>query len=192
MRHVEVRFLWDFMKEESAWEAAYYSLVSGYLSGNELNKTVKRAAKSWGELLNGYNVLLSDFSKALYPKKGDGIVVVRCIKFVSVCEHHLLPILGECSVGYLPGEKIIGLSKIPRIVDMYARRLQLQERLTEQIASGVMQVVKAKGVGVRITAQHLCMIARGVEQQQSLVITESYLGNFSQKENRDAFINLLK
>ena len=132
-------------------------------------------------------------NKALFDVAYDEMVIVRDIELFSLCEHHLLPFFGKCHVGYLPDGRVIGLSKIPRLVDMYARRLQVQERLTTQIAETINQKIHPKGVAVVIEAQHLCMIMRGVEKQNSVAVTSSMLGVFKENQNtRNEFLNLLR
>ncbi len=129
---------------------------------------------------------------ALYTVKYDEMVVVKDIEFFSLCEHHLLPFFGKVHVAYLPKNKVIGLSKIPRIVDMFARRLQLQERLTQQVAQTIMKAIEPLGVGVIIEAKHFCMMMRGVEKQHSGAMTSAMLGAFRhRKETRDEFLSLV-
>jgi GTP cyclohydrolase I len=121
------------------------------------------------------------------------MILVKDIEMYSLCEHHMLPFIGKCHVGYLPTGKVLGLSKIARIVDMYARRLQIQENLTKQIADSIMQVTKASGVGVIIEAQHMCMMMRGVEKQNSVMTTSVMLGHFrSNQTTRTEFLSLIK
>jgi GTP cyclohydrolase I len=129
---------------------------------------------------------------ALFEEKCDEMVVVKDIEFYSMCEHHLLPFFGTMHVAYLPNNKLIGLSKIPRIVDMFARRLQLQERLTHQVAETLNEVLRPKGVGVICEARHFCMMMRGVEKQHSGTVTSAMLGGFRErKETRDEFLSLV-
>ena len=121
------------------------------------------------------------------------MVVIRNIEVYSLCEHHLLPFFGKCHVGYVPSEKVIGLSKIPRLVDMFARRLQVQERLTQQIAETIEEYAEPKGVGVIIQAQHLCMMMRGVEKQNSVMTSSTMLGQFRSSQNtRNEFLTLIE
>jgi GTP cyclohydrolase I len=128
----------------------------------------------------------------LFNVKYDEMVIVRDIEFFSMCEHHLLPFYGKAHVAYLPSEKVIGLSKIPRIVDMFARRLQVQERLTQEIAETLQRVLEPRGVGVVCEAKHFCMMMRGVEKQHSGAITSTMLGAFrDNKETRSEFLSLL-
>ena len=142
-----------------------------------LKHTANRAAKTLQFLTHGYHLNLEDLVKgALFDCDNEDLVVVKDIELFSLCEHHLLPIIGKCHIGYIPNGKVIGLSKLARIVDMYARRLQIQENLTKQIAQGVMEVTKAKGVAVIVDAMHLCMMARGVKKQHASTTTSSMLG----------------
>jgi GTP cyclohydrolase I len=157
-------------------------------------KTPGRVAKSLRFLTSGYQ---QDIDKvlngALYSVAYDEMVIVKDIEMFSLCEHHLLPFFGRCHVAYVPKGKVIGLSKIPRIVDVFARRLQVQERLTVQIAETIMDKIKPQGVGVIIEARHLCMIMRGVEKQNSVAVTSHMLGVFRECEGtRSEFLRLLK
>ena len=136
-----------------------------------------------GEILNG----------ALFDVEYDEMVIIKDIEVYSLCEHHLLPFFGKCHVGYLPSKRIIGLSKIPRLIDMFARRLQVQERLTQQIAQTIEQYAEPKGVGVIIQAQHLCMMMRGVEKQNTQITTSAMLGRFrGDQRSRTEFLNLVR
>ena len=159
-----------------------------------LRDTPKRAAKALKFLTQGYDQKLEDIlNKAVFTTLNDEMVIVRDIELYSLCEHHLLPFIGKAHVAYLPKRKVIGLSKIPRIVDMYARRLQIQETLTRQIADSVLKVTNAKGVGVVIEAKHLCMMMRGVEKQNSSMTTSAMLGRFREDQRtRMEFLTLIR
>jgi len=159
-----------------------------------IRKTPERVAKSLRFLTSGYQ---QDIDKvlngALYSVAYDEMVMVKDIEVFSLCEHHLLPFFGRCHVAYVPNGRVIGLSKIPRIVDVFARRLQVQERLTVQVAETLMEKIKPQGVGVIIEARHLCMIMRGVEKQNSIAVTSHMLGVFRDCEGtRSEFLRLLK
>ena len=158
-----------------------------------LVRTPDRAEKALRYLTSGYQTDLEQIvNGALFTHKCDEMVIVRDIEFYSMCEHHLLPFFGTVHVAYLPNRKVIGLSKIPRIVDMFARRLQLQERLTHQIADTLTEVLDPHGVGVICEARHFCMMMRGVEKQHSGTLTSAMLGSFrDQKETRDEFLSLV-
>ena len=150
-----------------------------------LVKTPRRVAESLRYLTSGYKqdpgVILN---QAVFKEKYDEMVIVKDIDVFSLCEHHLLPFYGKCHVAYIPKGKLIGLSKIPRLVEMFARRLQVQERLTCQIAETLMDALKPSGVACVIEALHLCMVMRGVEKQNSVAVTSSMLGSFRQMLNR--------
>jgi GTP cyclohydrolase IA len=159
-----------------------------------LVRTPIRAEKALKFLTSGYTMDLDKIvNGALFDVEYDEMVIVKDIEFFSMCEHHMLPFYGKAHVAYLPGEKVIGLSKIPRIVDMFARRLQVQERMTQQIAETIGEVLKPRGVGVIIEARHFCMMMRGVEKQHSGTVTSSMQGAFrTQKETRDEFLALCR
>jgi GTP cyclohydrolase IA len=158
-----------------------------------LVRTPQRADKALRFLTSGYETdIQSIVNGALFEEKCDEMVVVKDIEFYSMCEHHLLPFFGTMHVAYLPNNRLIGLSKIPRIVDMFARRLQLQERLTHQVAETLNEVLRPKGVGVICEARHFCMMMRGVEKQHSGTVTSAMLGGFRErKETRDEFLSLV-
>jgi GTP cyclohydrolase I len=157
-------------------------------------KTPARVAKSLRFLTSGYRKDLDKvLNGALYSVEYDEMVIVKDIEVFSMCEHHLLPFFGRCHVAYVPNGKVIGLSKIPRIVDVFARRLQVQERLTVEIAQTLMDKIKPQGVGVIVEARHLCMIMRGVEKQNSTAVTSHMLGVFRDHEGtRSEFLRLVK
>ena len=158
-----------------------------------LIKTPHRVAKSWMTFAQGYKQTPEEVvGDAVFNERCDEIVVVKDIDFFSLCEHHLLPFKGVAHVGYLPKEKIIGLSKIPRIVDIYARRLQVQERLTQQVADALQDVLSPKGVAVVIEAEHLCMQMRGVEKKSSFMITSAVRGAFRENnKTREEFLSII-
>ena len=158
-----------------------------------LLRTPERSAKALRYLTSGYTMDLDRIiNGALFTHECDEMVLVKDIEFFSMCEHHLLPFFGKMHVAYLPNKKVIGLIKIPRIVDMFARRLQLQERLTQQVAETLNQTLAPRGVGVICEARHFCMMMRGVEKQHSGTITSAMLGAFRQrKDTRDEFLSLV-
>ena len=158
-----------------------------------LKNTPRRAAEAMRFLTRGYHQNLEDvINHALFDSKSREMVVVQDIELYSLCEHHILPFIGKCHVAYLPTGRVLGLSKVARIVDMYARRLQIQENLTNQIGETILNVTGAEGVGVIIEAKHMCMMMRGVEKQNSIMKTSSMLGSFrSNKSTRAEFLSLL-
>ena len=159
-----------------------------------LARTPVRVAKSLRFLTQGYDSSAEEVvGRGVFKEEHDNMIMVRDIEVYSLCEHHMLPFFGKAHVAYIPNGKIVGLSKIPRIVDVYARRLQVQERLTEEIADGLCRVVKPSGVGVVIEAYHLCMMMRGVEKQNSIMKTSCLLGSFKEDaRTRSEFLSLLK
>jgi GTP cyclohydrolase I len=157
-----------------------------------LLKTPERVAKAMGFLTRGYAMSLDDVvGGALFEEEHENMVMVRDIELYSMCEHHMLPFFGKAHVAYIPNGRIVGLSKLPRIVDMFARRLQVQERLTEQVAKAIEEVLAPRGVGVVIEAFHMCMMMRGVEKQNSRTITSALRGVFRDDgKTRDEFLRL--
>ena len=158
-----------------------------------LVRTPMRYEKALRFLTSGYDTDVDRLvNGALFSVKYDEMVIVKDIEFFSMCEHHLLPFYGKAHVAYLPNEKVIGLSKIPRIVDVFARRLQVQERLTQEVAEKIQEILQPRGVAVICEAQHFCMMMRGVEKQHSGTVTSAMLGAFrTQKETRDEFLSLV-
>ncbi len=158
-----------------------------------LLKTPQRVARSLEFLTSGYHMDLDTvINEAVFTQDTNNMVIVRDIELYSMCEHHMLPFYGRCHVGYISSGKVFGLSKIARMVDVYSRRLQIQERLTEQIARAIMDSIHAEGVGVIIEAKHLCMMMRGVEKQNSMMTTSSVLGSFHDDDaTRAEFLSLI-
>jgi len=158
-----------------------------------LQRTPARVATALKFLTSGYRADIEKIiNEALYTVKYDEMVIVKDIEFFSMCEHHMLPFFGKMHVAYLPKDRVIGLSKLPRIIDVFARRLQIQERLTQQIAQTIQDAIDPVGVGVICEARHLCMMMRGVEKQHSGAVTSAMLGAFrDSKETRDEFLSLV-
>jgi GTP cyclohydrolase I len=159
-----------------------------------LLKTPERAARAMQYLTRGYGQTIDEVvNNAIFDSDNDEMILVKDIELYSMCEHHLLPFIGRCHVAYIPTGKVIGLSKIARIVDMYARRLQIQENLTKQIADTLMDAISPAGVGVIIEAKHLCMMMRGVEKQNSMMTTSMMLGSFRDHDRtRSEFLRLVR
>lgn len=159
-----------------------------------LADTPRRAAKALEFLIQGYKLNIDDvINGALFPSASDEMVIVKNIELYSICEHHLLPFIGKCHVAYLPKGKVIGLSKLARIVDMFARRLQIQENLTNEIADAILTQTQGAGAAVIIEAQHMCMMMRGVEKQNSVMTTSCMLGAFrTHQSTRNEFLSLIR
>jgi GTP cyclohydrolase I len=158
-----------------------------------LQRTPRRVAKAWEFLTSGYRQdIKAVLNEAVFTEKYNEMVIVKDIDFFSLCEHHLLPFYGRAHVAYIPNGKILGLSKLPRIVEVFSRRLQVQERMTQQIADTLYEVLEPDGVAVVIEARHLCMMMRGVEKQNSVATTSAMLGSFRDDERtRNEFLNLI-
>ncbi|MEW6728826.1 MAG: GTP cyclohydrolase I FolE [Pseudomonadota bacterium] len=172
---------------------AILGAVGEDLSRDGLRDTPRRAAKAMQFLTKGYHETLEQVvGGALFDSDNDEMVIVKDIELYSLCEHHLLPMVGKVHVGYLPSGKVLGLSKVARIVEMFARRLQIQENMTRQIAEAILQVTGAKGVAVVVEAQHFCMMMRGVEKQNSWTTTSMMLGRFREdRGTRMEFLSLI-
>jgi len=178
-------------------ESYYRKIIKGVGEDPDregLLNTPGRAARAMQYLTRGYNLSLEEVvNNAIFDSDNEEMILVKNIELYSLCEHHLLPFIGKCHVAYIPTGKVIGLSKIARIVDMYARRLQIQENLTKQIADSLMEVIQPSGVGVIIEAQHLCMMMRGVEKQNSMMTTSMMLGSFRKEDRtRSEFVRLTR
>lgn len=177
-------------------EKAYQDIINAI--GEDLNRpgladTPKRAAKAMEFLMRGYNQNIDEvINNALFPSSSEEMVIVKNIELYSMCEHHMLPFIGKCHVAYIPQGKVIGLSKIARIVDIFARRMQIQENLTKEIAETIVSKTGATGAAVIIEAQHMCMMMRGVEKQNSIMTTSCMLGAFRNSQStRNEFLSLI-
>jgi len=159
-----------------------------------LRNTPDRVTQAWKFLTDGYNQSIAEaINGAIYEVDSNHMVIVKNIEIYSLCEHHLLPFFGRCHIGYIPSTHVLGVSKLARVAEMFARRLQLQERMTNQIAGVIMETLEPEGVGVVIEAQHLCMMMRGVEKQNSNMITSAMLGSFRESiSTRTEFLQLLE
>jgi GTP cyclohydrolase IA len=185
--------------EASAEQLEYEGLVRRQLEllGEDvdrdgLRRTPERVAKALAWLTRGYGLdARGVIGDALFEERHESMVMVRDIELYSLCEHHLLPFFGKAHIAYIPDGRIVGLSKLPRVVEVFARRLQVQERLTEQVAEALQEVLRPKGVGVVVECEHLCMMMRGVEKQNSKTITSALLGSFrADAKTRDEFLRL--
>ena len=168
-------------------------LIGEDINRDGLIKTPMRVAKAWDYFSQGYRTKIDDvINNAIFTENCKDMIVVKDIEFFSLCEHHMIPFFGRAHVGYLPDGKIIGLSKIPRIVDMFSRRLQVQERLTDEIANTIQKILNPIGVAVVMEGRHLCMQMRGVEKQNSLASTSAMLGQFRKSaETRAEFLSII-
>ena len=183
------------MKEKENFEKSVRNMLKiiGENPDREgLVKTPHRVYEAFKFLTKGYQQNPKDIlNEALFTSSNDEMVVIKDIEFYSLCEHHLLPIIGRAHVAYIPDGKVVGLSKIPRMVEVFARRLQIQEQMTEQIADAITEVIKPKGVGVVIQARHMCMEMRGVEKVNSITTTSALRGMFRNRDTRMEFLNLV-
>ncbi|MEO8361182.1 MAG: GTP cyclohydrolase I FolE [Vicinamibacteria bacterium] len=159
-----------------------------------LLKTPQRVERALKDITSGYTQdPIKILNEAMFTVESDEMVIVKDIELYSLCEHHMLPFFGKAHVAYLPEGRVVGLSKIPRLVDMFAKRLQVQERLTNQIANTIMEVIKPRGVGVVVEARHFCMMMRGVQKQNSVAISSAMLGEFREnRATRDEFLSLVR
>ena len=157
-----------------------------------LKDTPKRVVKSWDTLFGGYKQKPEDVLKTFFSIKCDEMIICKDIEFYSNCEHHILPFYGKCHIAYLPNQKVVGLSKMPRLLEVFARRLQIQERLTEQIADSMMKYIQPLGVGVNIEAKHNCMVCRGVQKQNSVMVTTALRGVFKDDHVKQEFQRSIK
>lgn len=189
----------DYVSEEdeiAAMEAGYRKILASLgedIEREGLIDTPKRAAKAMHFITQGYRQDIDELiNGAVFTSDTDEMVIVHNIELYSLCEHHMMPFIGKAHVAYIPQGKVLGLSKIARIIDYYARRLQIQEVLTKQVANCVNEAIEAQGVGVVIEAQHMCMMMRGVQKQNSIMTTSCMLGTFrSQPQTREEFLRLI-
>jgi|TARA_B110000261_G_C13024911_1_gene333718 GTP cyclohydrolase I len=186
----------EYDEETTVSISNHYEDILGTLGENPLReglaKTPERVAKSLQFLLHGYDLdPVEILQSALFSEEYDEMVIVKDIEVYSMCEHHMLPFFGKAHIAYIPNGKIVGLSKIPRVVDAFARRLQVQERLTTEIRDCIEEVLQPKGVAVVIEASHMCMQMRGVQKQNSTTTSSSFTGAFSNDSTRKEFINLI-
>lgn len=181
--------------EQKRFEEAVKTILE--IIGEDVNReglldTPKRVYKAFKFMTKGYAQNPKDIlNKALFDTTNNEMVVVRDIEFYSLCEHHILPIIGKAHIAYIPNKKVVGLSKIPRMVEVYARRLQLQEQLSEQIANAIVETIKPFGVGVVIEARHMCMEMRGVQKVHSTTISSALRGQFLEQRTREEFFNII-
>lgn len=157
-----------------------------------LRKTPKRIIKSWDKLFGGYNQKPENILKTFTEGACDELVILKDIEFYSICEHHFVPFFGKISIGYVPDKKVIGISKLARLVEIYSRRLQIQERMTTQIVEAIMKYIKPKGAIAICKARHLCMLSRGVEKQNSVMVTSAIRGIFKKDAARQEFLKLIE
>ena len=187
----------DLFQGNSKLERLYHGVIEEIgedPTRQGLFKTPYRSAKALQFLTQGYTQKVDEIvNGAIFDEEFDDMVIVKDIEFYSLCEHHILPFFGKCHVGYIPNKRIVGLSKVPRIIDMFARRLQVQERLTHQVAQAINEVLQPQGIAVVMEAQHMCMMIRGVEKQRSSTFTNVMLGTFREEDStRAEFFHSIK
>ena len=187
----------DLFQSNSKLERLYHGVIEEIgedPTRQGLFKTPYRSAKALQFLTQGYTQKVDEIvNGAIFDEEFDDMVIVKDIEFYSLCEHHILPFIGKCHVGYIPNKRIVGLSKVPRIIDMFARRLQVQERLTHQIAQAINEVLQPQGIAVVMEAQHMCMMIRGVEKERSSTFTNVMLGTFREEDStRAEFFHSIK
>ena len=187
----------DLFQGNSKLERLYHGVIEEIgedPTRQGLFKTPYRSAKALQFLTQGYTQKVDEIvNGAIFDEEFDDMVIVKDIEFYSLCEHHILPFFGKCHVGYIPNKRIVGLSKVPRVIDMFARRLQVQERLTHQIAQAINEVLQPQGIAVVMEAQHMCMMIRGVEKQRSNTFTNVMLGTFRTEDStRAEFFHSIK
>lgn len=189
-----VRFPWEEEPEIDIQSVVLRQLefIGEDVEREGLRETPARVIRSWSKLYGGYDENPDDLIKVFDKEDYDEMVILRDVEFYSTCEHHLLPFFGRAHVAYIPSKKVIGVSKMARLLEIYSRRLQTQERLTEQVATFLMDRLKAQGAGCVLEASHLCMTARGVEKQRSKMVTSSLKGSFQNHEVREEFMRLIK
>ncbi len=174
----------------------YVGTILGIIGDNPrregLIETPKRVVNSWEQLFAGYGANVADVMKVFKEDACDEMVILKDIEFYSTCEHHMIPFFGKISIGYIPDGRVLGISKLARLVEIFARRLQIQEKLVGQIADAMMEHLKPKGVIVVAEAKHLCMVARGVEKQNSVMVTSAIRGEFKEHDVRAEFLSLIK
>ena len=189
-----LHFPWELSYESGAHDVVrrMIQLIGEDAAREGLRETPERVVRSWKELFSGYGQSPADVLKCDFEADGyDEMIVCRNVQFYSTCEHHMQPFFGKASVGYLPDKRVVGLSKLARLVDVFARRLQIQERLTEQIAAALQAHAQPRGVGVVMEAQHFCMVCRGARKEQSSMITSSLKGVFREAAARQEFFALV-
>ena len=187
----------DLFQGNSKLERLYHGVIEEIgedPTRQGLFKTPYRSAKALQFLTQGYTQKVDEIvNGAIFDEEFDDMVIVKDIEFYSLCEHHILPFFGKCHVGYIPNKRIVGLSKVPRVIDMFARRLQVQERLTHQVAQAINEVLQPQGIAVVMEAQHMCMMIRGVEKQRSSTFTNVMLGTFREEDStRAEFFHSIK